>query len=163
GQSGAAPPYPAVVLAVAVQTDGKILIGGLFTQVNGVGRPNVARLNSDGTLDTGFLDGESGADQPVRVLAVQSNNKVVLAGSFTQVNGVARNKIARLNIDGTLDTGFLNGLDGLGSADGASVPAVALTGSSSSSGQCITTTPTVTVTLTATPTSTPTPSTTPSE
>jgi hypothetical protein len=40
-----------------MQSDGKLLIGGRFTTVNGVGRTNIARLNEDGTLDTGFQNG----------------------------------------------------------------------------------------------------------
>ena len=41
-------------IATAVQPDGKILIGGVFTTVLGVTRNNIARLNTDGTLDTAF-------------------------------------------------------------------------------------------------------------
>jgi uncharacterized delta-60 repeat protein len=93
------------VHAIAVQSDGKIVIGGDFTGVNGVARTNIARLNSNGTLDTSF-NPPGGADALVASVAVQSNGKIVLGGFFTTVNGVSRNYIARLNSDGTLDTGF---------------------------------------------------------
>ncbi len=46
------------VTTTAVQPDGKIIIGGQFTSVLGVARSNIARLNADGTLDTGFDPGE---------------------------------------------------------------------------------------------------------
>ena len=42
----------------------------------------------------------------VYVTAVQPDGKTILAGSFTSVLGVARNNLARLNADGTLDAGF---------------------------------------------------------
>ncbi|MBX3731220.1 MAG: tandem-95 repeat protein, partial [Verrucomicrobiae bacterium] len=100
------------VVALAVQNDGKVLIGGWFTQVNGVGRGKVARLNSDGTLDTSFGNGQLGTDHEVRALALQGDGKVLIGGDFKAVNGVARGGAARLNSNGTLDTGFGNGMSG---------------------------------------------------
>ena len=44
------------VRAIAVQKDGKILIGGDFTSINGVPRKYLARLNPNGSRDTSFLD-----------------------------------------------------------------------------------------------------------
>jgi uncharacterized delta-60 repeat protein len=103
------------VEAVAVQSDGKIVIGGWFTTVNGVSRNRIARLNADGTLDTSFGDGLAGANNTVYAVAVQSDGKIVIGGAFTTVDGTTRNRIARLNADGTLDTSFGNGLAGAGS------------------------------------------------
>lgn len=100
------------VFATTLQSDGKLLIGGTFNTVNGVIRNRVARLNSDGTLDTAFLNGQSGANGIVYALNVQPEGRIALAGLFNTVNGTARGNIARLNTDGTLDTGFLNGLSG---------------------------------------------------
>ena len=94
------------VESLAVQSDGKVLIGGIFATVNGVPRNNIARLNSDGSLDTGFQDGLAGVDGEVYAVAVQSDGKVLIGGYFTTVNGVPRNGIARLNSDGSLDPGF---------------------------------------------------------
>jgi uncharacterized delta-60 repeat protein len=93
------------VYAVALQPDGKILVGGEFTQVNNVARNRIARLNADGTLDTGFDPG-SGASGAVWAIAVQPDGKVLIGGYFGTVDGVARNGIARLNGDGSLDTSF---------------------------------------------------------
>ena len=93
------------IRTVAVQGDGKVLIGGSFITYNGTGRSNIARLNTDGSLDTGFDPG-TGANGTVYSIAVQGDGKVLIAGSFTQYNGTGRNYIARLNADGSLDTGF---------------------------------------------------------
>ena len=93
------------VEAVALQPDGKVLIGGSFTSFNGTPRNRIARLNANGSLDTTFNPG-SGVDNTVNRIAVQSDGKVLLVGAFTTVNGVSRNRIARLNADGSLDTSF---------------------------------------------------------
>ncbi|HMQ77766.1 MAG TPA: hypothetical protein PKE21_16900, partial [Flavobacteriales bacterium] len=89
----------------AIQPDGKILIGGDFTTYDGVARNRIARLNADGTLDAGFNPG-SGLNNRCYALALQPDGKVVVVGNFTSVNGTARNRVARLNADGSLDAGF---------------------------------------------------------
>ncbi len=101
--------------AIAVQSDGRILIGGEFTGVNGVARGSVARLNADGSVDTTFGNGlnVSGNQFPdVRDIVIQPDGRILIAGGFNSVNGVARNAVARLNANGTLDTTFGNGLSG---------------------------------------------------
>ncbi len=45
---------PAEIYALATQDDGKILVGGYFTSVNGMPHSNLVRLNPDGTLDNSF-------------------------------------------------------------------------------------------------------------
>jgi uncharacterized delta-60 repeat protein len=94
------------VLAAARQTDGKILIQGQFNQVNGMLRHKLARLNPDLTLDTNFDAGTAWDFEPVTSLPV-SNGKVMLGGLFSQVNGVSRQCIARLNSDGSVDSSFV--------------------------------------------------------
>ena len=97
------------VEAIAIQPDGKTIIAGNFTTIQGAPRNNIARLNADGSLDTGF---DPKANNYVLTVAVQSDGKILLGGWFTtlQPNGVAvpvtRNRIARLNADGSLDAGF---------------------------------------------------------
>ena len=93
------------VRTIALQPDGKVLIGGWFNTVNGVTRNYIARLNADGTLDTSFNPG-SGPNNWVESVAIQSDGKVLLAGSFTQVSGQPRNHIDRLNTNGSLDLSF---------------------------------------------------------
>jgi uncharacterized delta-60 repeat protein len=101
------------VQAIALQPDGKVLIGGPFDYVNGVSRTNIARLNADGTLDTSFDPG-NGTYGSVNTFALQSDGKALIGGNFTKVNGVTRNYIARLNADGHLDTTFNPGSAAVG-------------------------------------------------
>ena len=68
-------------------------------------RGNIARLNTDGTLDTSFATG-AGIDASLYSLALQPDGKVIIGGFFTTYNGIAKGSIARLNTDGTLDTTF---------------------------------------------------------
>jgi len=87
------------VLALAVQSDGKVLIGGDFTTVNGVTRNRIARLNADGTLDSSF---DPNADGSVQAVVVRPDGVIFIGGSFTTVSGASRKSIAMLNADGTL-------------------------------------------------------------
>jgi len=89
--------------AVAIQPDGKILIGGNFSNYNGVSKLRIARLNADGSLDTSFNCTIGGA---VYSISLQNDGKVLLAGTFTSINSTPAPKVARLNSDGTLDTTF---------------------------------------------------------
>lgn len=95
------------VYSVALQSDGKILIGGDFTTYNGTSRVRVARLNANGSLDTGFLTTGAGANGAVRSIAVQSDGMILIGGEFTAYNGTSRGYVARLTADGNLDTSFL--------------------------------------------------------
>src|SRR5438445_10875125 len=100
-----------IVDALAVQGDGKIVVGGCFTTVGGGGtivRNHIGRVNSDGTLDTSF---DPGANAEITCLALQADGKILVGVSVTTLGGggtgtIVRNRIARLNPDGTLDTGF---------------------------------------------------------
>jgi len=91
------------VCALAVQSDGKIVVGGLFNTLGGHVRYSIGRLNADATLDTTF---DPNANGIVYALAVQSDGKLVLGGYFTALGGQTRDYIGRLNADGTLDTTF---------------------------------------------------------
>ncbi len=92
-----------VVSSLAVQADGKTLLGGYFTSLGGQTRTNLARLNADGSLDLGFNPGAGGQ---VNSLAVQADGKILVGGGFNTLGGQSRNYIGRLNADGTLDTSF---------------------------------------------------------
>jgi uncharacterized delta-60 repeat protein len=103
----------ASVSAMAIQDDRRIVLGGSFSTVGGMSRPGLARLNVDGTLDLSFNPGSGlGAGPgtqglaPVSALVVQPDGKLLVGGSFISVNGVARNGVARLNSNGSVDTGF---------------------------------------------------------
>ena len=82
------------------------MIGGAFTTVNGAKRYRIARLNSDGSLDNTFQNGLTGASSKVRCIQIQGDGKILIGGDFTMVNGSYRNYVARLNTDGSVDTGF---------------------------------------------------------
>ena len=83
------------------------LIGGDFTVVNNTPRVRLARLNADGTLDLTFNPSTGAEDGAVRAVAVQPDGRVIAGGTFTRVNGVTRNHLARFNVDGSLDLTFL--------------------------------------------------------
>ena len=84
------------ITSLALQDDGKIIIGGNFTWFNGENRSHIARLNDDGTVDDSFNPG-LGANGTVWAVAVEPSGQVVIAGEFTTVTGVAENYVARLN------------------------------------------------------------------
>lgn len=104
-----------IIRSVALQLDGKVLIGGQFLTVNGDNRNRIARLNPDGSTDSTFLNGPSGADQTVFTVAVQPDGRVLIGGAFGRVNGIPRGRVARLNPDGSLDPTFQNGMTGVSS------------------------------------------------
>ncbi len=130
---------------IALQPDGKIVIGGDFTNIaNDTSYSYLARVNSDGSVDATFRPPSPGSPineielQPdgkivyggnflsllrvnangspdgfnvplnnrVYALAVQPNGKILVGGFFTLINNVPRNRVARLNNDGSVDTGF---------------------------------------------------------
>ena len=102
-------PIPGIVYSIAVQTDGKIIIGGFIVERYNpvlITTP-IARLNQDGSFDSTFasVTGNSNALQ----VAVQPDGKILLVGYFTAINEVGSNFIARLNADGSLDSSFNTG------------------------------------------------------
>jgi uncharacterized delta-60 repeat protein len=105
-----APQINGPVNAIAIQPDGKIVIGGSFTQVGTTPRNNVARLTAEGDPDLLFNIG-SGANSTVNAVALQtvgSETKILVAGGFSQFNGTGtgRNRLVRLNADGSVDGTF---------------------------------------------------------
>jgi len=56
------------VNAIAIQSDGKIVIGGAFTQVSGTVRNNIARLTTTGALDPTFNPNANGTISSLRIL-----------------------------------------------------------------------------------------------
>ena len=115
-------PDASIATCIALQSDGKILLGGRMNEKNAVGgyfRSDfaLARLNSDGSIDTGF--GHNGrtstdflADEDViGGIVVQPDGKIVAAGYATVVRVIdgstsADFAVARYNADGSLDRGF---------------------------------------------------------
>jgi uncharacterized delta-60 repeat protein len=94
------------IQSLAIQNDGKILIGGNFTSYNSVNTGYIARLNIDGSLDTSFNSGGIGANGEVTTIVIQPDGKILIGGWFNLYNDVLINHITRLNYDGSLDTTF---------------------------------------------------------
>lgn len=102
------------VMAVGLQADGKIVAGGttFLSSANPVAMA-VTRYNSDGSLDTGFDgDGRVLVDYATsrtraNALAIQSDGKILIGGyAGDSVATILDFAIARLNTNGSLDTGF---------------------------------------------------------
>lgn len=94
---------------IVLQSDGKIIVTGGFTTYSGSSVNRIVRLNTDGTLDTTYKAGQtlqSGFQYPAVGLGIQSDDKVIAYGNFTSYSGSTRNRITRINTDGTLDTTF---------------------------------------------------------
>jgi uncharacterized delta-60 repeat protein len=89
---------------IALQTDGKIIIGGLFSSYNGNSCSSLARINSNGTFDPTLVT--TGTNYFVYSCSVQSDGKIVVGGAFDTFNNVATSGVARLNSDGSIDNGF---------------------------------------------------------
>jgi uncharacterized delta-60 repeat protein len=90
---------------IELQSDNKILIGGNFTSYSGQTRNRFIRLNSDGTIDNTFTIG-TGFSSTVRAVKVQPDDKILVGGNFTSYSGESRNRLIRLNSDGTIDNTF---------------------------------------------------------
>jgi uncharacterized delta-60 repeat protein len=121
------PTANSTILALALQPNGQVLAGGIFTAFRGAARNEVARLNPDGSLDSfdpGLaLSGYNGASPAVSALALQPNGQVIVAGIFNVLNQQPGGGVLRLNPDGSLDstfdagTGVYNDGDVVGQAD----------------------------------------------
>ena len=104
------------IQSFAVQSDGKIVVGGdaLFTQYNGTPVNSFARLNADGSLDAAFNSGAtSGINGSANNIKIQVDGKILLAGDFTGYKSAAVPKgLIRINPDGSRDVTFNNGGSG---------------------------------------------------
>jgi len=114
------------VQRLGAYSDGRVLISGLFTTVQGQARSGLALLQSDGSLDATFDPG-TGASAPPGPSPVQSiltlpSGLALIGGALTSYNGSAVPRIARLLPSGALDpsfnpgTGFNGSIFGLTSA-----------------------------------------------
>lgn len=95
----------AIVETVVLQSDGKLLLGGQFSNFNGTPQARITRLLPDGSLDSSFVSG-LGLDKTVYAIAFQSDGKIVLGGSFSDYNGNASKRIVRLESNGAFDSSF---------------------------------------------------------
>lgn len=84
--------YPRRVL---LQSDNKIILVGDFEKVNGTIRNDIARLNTDGTVDCSF-DSQTGTDGPILDAVIQPDGNIVIVGDFDGYNGAVRDQFARV-------------------------------------------------------------------
>lgn len=105
------------VRSLALQPDGKIIVGGSFTTFNGTARASLARVSAAGVLDTSFTPGTGpqlsagGASMPgvVETVAVRGDGTIIVGGWFDSFNGVARGAIVALTSAGNVNVGFAAG------------------------------------------------------
>jgi uncharacterized delta-60 repeat protein len=95
---------------LVVHPDGRAVIAGPFTEVDGQPQARIARLRLDGSLDPTF---DAQANAAVRAIGLQGDGKLVLGGSFSQVDGMGRSRLARLERDGSLEVDFIAGADSI--------------------------------------------------
>jgi uncharacterized delta-60 repeat protein len=96
-------------LALALQSDGRILVGGQFSQVDLTQRFNLARLNTNGSVDLTFDPG-NGPSGDVNAIVIQPDGAIIIGGTFIGYNGFARGGIARVLANGVLDPSFDSGV-----------------------------------------------------
>lgn len=97
-----------IVFTTAYRSDGKIIAGGQFTNYNGNSAKNLVLLNMDGSIDNTF-NCATGANDEVKVVAAQSDNKILVGGYFTAYHGFSQGRITRLTQFGYIDNSFNSG------------------------------------------------------
>lgn len=107
---------------IALQSTGKIIVGGRFTVFNGQNKSYLIRLNTDGSLDSSFLSG-LGPNDSVFSLAVDSQDNIFVGGVFTEFNDIAVGSFVKLKSSGEVDTDFM-GTFGTGFLQSGSVARV---------------------------------------
>jgi uncharacterized delta-60 repeat protein len=109
GAGGGFFPLP-YVSKVIVLDSGKVMIGGTFSNYNNFPHKGIARLNSDGSIDSTFnaAGGITGGSEIVDSIVPQIDGKILIGGNFVFINGLRRTGLTRLNPDGSRDTSFLD-------------------------------------------------------
>ena len=106
-----------VVNAILVQPDGKVLLGGVFAQIHGVPRVNLARLNANGSVDMSFAP----ACHTVNCLALQPDGGILYGGQAGKAEA-GPFSLGRLSMDGTPDSEFRVSLAGYQHGFGDPIP-----------------------------------------
>lgn len=99
----------AIIETLQIQPDGKILIAGRFNSFDGNPYSRLVRLNPNGSIDLSFRIG-TGFDKYIYAIGLQSDQKIILGGSFLTFNGSSQKRIVRLNSNGSLDATFESGI-----------------------------------------------------
>jgi len=98
--------FNGAVRSIHIQSDNKILVGGDFTSYNGTSVNRLIRLNSDGTIDSTFTIG-TGFNNTVLSIKEQLDNKILVGGTFTLVNGLSIAYMVRLRASGVVDNTYI--------------------------------------------------------
>jgi uncharacterized delta-60 repeat protein len=93
------------IRGMALQPDGKVLIGGIFGLYNGATANRLVRLDSAGNTDTSFVAG-SGPDNEVQGITANSS-RAVIHGFFSHYQGTPVPGFAVLQMNGSPDTSFI--------------------------------------------------------
>jgi uncharacterized delta-60 repeat protein len=105
-----APSVSGSIQAGLLQRDGKLLVAGQFGSPGDIVRNGLVRFNTDGTVDSTFepgtVLGNYNNTPTVSSMTVDSGGRLVVAGTFTRVNGIKRLHLVRLNPDGSVDPTF---------------------------------------------------------
>ncbi|MCE3295072.1 MAG: hypothetical protein K0R65_786 [Crocinitomicaceae bacterium] len=94
---------------LALQPDGKILLGGSFSSYSGSTSQKLVRILPTGAKDESFTASVNGWEAVVKTIHILSNGKILVGGNFTGVNLSSSKCIARLNPDGSSDNNFISG------------------------------------------------------
>jgi uncharacterized delta-60 repeat protein len=97
--------FDSSVYTTELQSDGKILVGGVFTSYSGSAQNRLTRINTDGTRDTEFNIG-TGFNAAVTFIYLQNDGKILVGGTFTTYQSQTHNHLVRLNSDGSIDSTF---------------------------------------------------------
>lgn len=97
-------------LAVAIQSDGKMIVAGGFNTFKGQPAGKIVRLKPDGTRDSTFTascqTGDTTSTKYIKALDIDVSGNILVGGIFTSCNGVPVSNFARLTSTGALDTTF---------------------------------------------------------
>ena len=93
------------VRALALQTDGRLLVGGAFTNFANSNLNFLARLDTNGVVDSSFTPG-TGPNAVVSGLGISADGKIAVGGAFTNFNGQPFNRVVRLTTNGLPDPAF---------------------------------------------------------
>ncbi|MBN9689431.1 MAG: hypothetical protein J0M24_04260 [Verrucomicrobia bacterium] len=95
----------AVLWHLGLLPDGGMYVGGVFNTVGGQPRRNLARLNSDGSLDTVFVP-QPGLFPSVSGMIALTNGRVLVGNQPSPSGGPIPAGLVRLLADGALDPTF---------------------------------------------------------
>lgn len=87
--------------------DGKLIFVGRINSYNGVAVNNIVRIDTDGNRDASFHNICKGFNGRVRQILRQPDGKILISGIFSMYNGATRDRLVRLNADGSVDEGFI--------------------------------------------------------